>query len=127
MKLLFEDTVSVSAVDPEGKRFDRVSRVNCESSSASGARIIFDYHCQLFPLKTGDKVKISFVYDDDSSFDLQGDYITNNVVFKIEQNDQTLNVLMSAGGLLTSLKADSSRLGQVSNGQKIKVSYTKVK
>lgn len=127
MKLLFEDTFSVSAVDPEGKRFDRVSRVNCESTTASNTRVVFDYHSQLFPLKTGDKVKISFIYDDESPVDLQGDYITNNIVFKIEQTEQTFNVLMSAGGLLTSLKADSSRIGQVSNGQKFKVTYVKVK
>jgi hypothetical protein len=127
MKTFFEDTFTVSAVDPEGKRFDRVSRVNCDSVSASTIRATFDYHCQLFPLKTGDKVKLILSYDEESAVDVPGDYVTNNIIFKIEQNDQNINVIMSAGGLLTSVKADISRLGQLSNGQKIKASFSKIK
>lgn len=127
MKIFFEDSFSVSAVDPEGKRFDRVSRVNCESTTSNSVRVVFDYHCQLFPLKAGDKVKLSFSYDDDATSEVHGDYITNNVVFKIEQHEQTLTVLMSAGGLLTSIKADSNRFSPISNGQKIKAVYSKVK
>jgi hypothetical protein len=127
MGIVHEDIFTVSAVDPDGKRFDRVSRASCESTTSTTSILVFDFHSQLFPLKNGDKIKVSFRQEEDSSVEVQGDYATNSVIFKIDQNGQYINTIMSAGGLLTSLRVDLSKMSLVTNGQKIVTMFTRVK
>ncbi|XP_005235589.1 DNA-directed RNA polymerases I, II, and III subunit RPABC3 isoform X2 [Falco biarmicus] len=47
--ILFEDIFDVKDIDPEGKKFDRVSRLHCESESFK-MDLILDVNIQIYPV-----------------------------------------------------------------------------
>ncbi|GFY66599.1 DNA-directed RNA polymerases I, II, and III subunit RPABC3 [Trichonephila inaurata madagascariensis] len=47
--VLFEDIFDVKDIDPEGKKFDRVSRLHCESESFK-MDLILDVNIQAYPM-----------------------------------------------------------------------------
>ena len=55
--VLFEDIFDVKDIDPEGKKFDRVSRLHCESESFK-MDLILDVNVQLYPMELGDKFRL---------------------------------------------------------------------
>lgn len=55
--ILFEDIFNVKDMDPEGKKFDRVSRLHCESESFK-MDLILDINSWLYPLELGDKFRL---------------------------------------------------------------------
>ena len=55
--VLFEDIFDVKDIDPEGKKFDRVSRLHCESESFK-MDLILDVNVQLYPIELGDKFRL---------------------------------------------------------------------
>ena len=55
--ILFEDIFDVKDIDPEGKRFDRVSRLHCESESFK-MDLILDINCWIYPMDFGDKFRL---------------------------------------------------------------------
>jgi len=55
--VLVEDLFSVTAVDPDGKKFDRVSRIKATGENL-GLETILDVNSELYPLKQGDRVSI---------------------------------------------------------------------
>ncbi|KAM9231378.1 DNA-directed RNA polymerases I, II, and III subunit RPABC3 isoform 3-T3 [Leptosomus discolor] len=60
--ILFEDIFDVKDIDPEGKKFDRVSRLHCESESFK-MDLILDVNIQIYPvdLVGGLKAGMGFV------------------------------------------------------------------
>ncbi|RWS08001.1 DNA-directed RNA polymerases I: II: and III subunit RPABC3-like protein [Dinothrombium tinctorium] len=50
--VLFEDIFDVKDIDPEAKRFDRVSRLHCESESFK-MDLILDVNSQIYPVELG--------------------------------------------------------------------------
>lgn len=126
MTIFFEDTFSVSTIDAEGKRFDKVSRATCQSLHDKTCSLTFDYHNLLLPLSVQDKIKVSFNTSDSNDTLGACDYATNNIIFKIEQKD-LLTVVLSAGGLLTSISLDKSKMANIVNGQNVYIEITKIK
>lgn len=55
--VLFEDIFNVKDMDPEGKKFDRVSRLHCESESFK-MDLILDINSWLYPMDLGDKFRL---------------------------------------------------------------------
>ncbi|KYQ51531.1 DNA-directed RNA polymerases I, II, and III subunit RPABC3 [Trachymyrmex zeteki] len=55
--VLFEDIFNVKDIDPEGKKFDRVSRLHCESESFK-MDLILDINSWLYPMELGDKFRL---------------------------------------------------------------------
>ncbi|GIX68422.1 DNA-directed RNA polymerases I, II, and III subunit RPABC3 [Caerostris extrusa] len=55
--VLFEDIFDVKDIDPEGKKFDRVSRLHCESESFK-MDLILDVNTQAYPMDLGDKFRL---------------------------------------------------------------------
>ncbi|KFM81038.1 DNA-directed RNA polymerases I, II, and III subunit RPABC3, partial [Stegodyphus mimosarum] len=55
--VLFEDIFDVKDIDPEGKKFDRVSRLHCESESFK-MDLILDVNTQAYPMELGDKFRL---------------------------------------------------------------------
>ncbi|KAM8954002.1 DNA-directed RNA polymerases I, II, and III subunit RPABC3 isoform 1-T1 [Pelodytes ibericus] len=47
--ILFEDIFDVKDIDPEGRKFDRVSRLHCESESFK-MDLILDVNIQIYPV-----------------------------------------------------------------------------
>lgn len=55
--VLFEDIFNVKDIDPNGKMFDRVSRLHCESESFK-MDLILDVNTWLYPMELGDKFRL---------------------------------------------------------------------
>lgn len=55
--VLFEDIFNVKDMDPEGKKFDRCSRLHCESESFK-MDLILDINSWLYPMELGDKFRL---------------------------------------------------------------------
>ena len=55
--ILFEDIFNVKDMDPEGKKFDRVSRLHCESESFK-MDLILDINSWIYPMDLGDKFRL---------------------------------------------------------------------
>ena len=55
--VLFEDIFDVKDIDPEGKKFDRTSRLHCESESFK-MDLILDINTWIYPIELGDKFRL---------------------------------------------------------------------
>ncbi|WAR06687.1 RPAB3-like protein [Mya arenaria] len=55
--VLFEDIFDVKDIDPDGKKFDRVSRLFCESESFK-MDLILDVNTQIYPMDLADKFRM---------------------------------------------------------------------
>lgn len=69
---LFEDVFEVTEVDKDGKRFDRVSRIECRGDDNEDVTLSLDYNCDIYELKIGTKfdfVLRSSLQDDQSITD----------------------------------------------------------
>lgn len=51
--LLFDDLFTLTSLDKDGKKFDRVSRLQAISSN-HGMNLTLDFNLELYPLKLGD-------------------------------------------------------------------------
>ncbi|GBG75384.1 hypothetical protein CBR_g20014 [Chara braunii] len=57
-KVLFEDIFKILTRDPEGKKFDRVSRYVCRSEQFE-MDLILDINVDIYPLKEGEKFALA--------------------------------------------------------------------
>ena len=127
--VIYDDIFYVKNVDPDGKKFDRVSRLECDSESFSMAMTL-DVNSQIYPLNLNDKFRmmIATTLRDDGLQDTaefephanyyrlkQFEYIMYGKVYRIEPDEQAgdsgkLSVYVSYGGLLQRLKGDAYNL-----------------
>ncbi|XP_045707258.1 DNA-directed RNA polymerases I, II, and III subunit RPABC3 isoform X1 [Phyllostomus hastatus] len=129
--ILFEDIFDVKDIDPEGKKFDRVSRLHCESESFK-MDLILDVNIQIYPVDLGDKFRLviaSTLYEDGTLDDGeynptddrpsradQFEYVMYGKVYRIEGDETSteaatrLSAYVSYGGLLMRLQGDANNL-----------------
>ncbi|CAF0772939.1 unnamed protein product [Didymodactylos carnosus] len=128
--ILFEDIFEVKDMDPDGKKFVRVSRIFCESESFK-MDLILDVNTQIYPMEFGDKfrLKICTTLREDGTPDNgefnqdsgpnradQFEYVMFGQVYRIEGDDtgvdtaSRLSAYVSFGGLLMRLQGDANNL-----------------
>jgi len=128
--ILFEDIFDVKDIDPDGKKFERVSRLFCESESFK-MDLILDVNTQLYPMSLGDKFRLLLtttlredgVPDDGDFLTMdQGpsladafEYVMYGKVYRIEGGEGMgdsgrLAAYVSYGGLLMRLQGDANNL-----------------
>ena len=131
--VLFEDIFDVKDIDPEGKKFDRVSRLHCESESFK-MDLILDINSWVYPMELGDKFRLVLAstlredgYPDtgewnpaDSGAPSRADsfeYVMHGKIYRIEGGDFAsdeasgrLAAYVSFGGLLMRLQGDANNL-----------------
>lgn len=56
--LLLDDVFETTAVDPDGKKFDRVSRIQAKSDNFD-MRLLLDVNIELYPIQTGQKFTLA--------------------------------------------------------------------
>lgn len=56
--LLLDDVFEITAVDPDGKKFDRVSRIQAKSDNF-GMRLLLDVNVEIYPLQLGQKFTLA--------------------------------------------------------------------
>ncbi|ESN91528.1 hypothetical protein HELRODRAFT_165578 [Helobdella robusta] len=129
--VLFEDIFDVKDVNPEGKKFERVSRLKCESESFK-MDLILDVNTQIYPIELGDKFRMVIATSmredgvpDDGEYDPKEgsgtradsfEYVMYGKVYRIDGDDMSgeqgsrLAAYVSFGGLLMRLQGDASNL-----------------
>ncbi|XP_077290649.1 DNA-directed RNA polymerases I, II, and III subunit Rpb8 [Arctopsyche grandis] len=129
--VLFEDIFNVKDMDPEGKKFDRVSRLHCESESFK-MDLILDINSWLYPMDLGDKFRLVLAttlredgYPDEldwNPLDTEGsradsfEYVMYGKIYRIEGDEAAMEpssrlaAYVSFGGLLMRLQGDGNNL-----------------
>ncbi|KAG5679595.1 hypothetical protein PVAND_009155 [Polypedilum vanderplanki] len=136
--ILFEDIFNVKDMDPEGKKFDRVSRLHCESESFK-MDLILDVNSWIYPMDLGDKFRLvlATTLQEDGrpasqeyiASEIEGsradsfEYVMFGQVYRIEGDDSEassrLSAFVSFGGLLMRLQGDANNLHGFEIDQKI--------
>ncbi|GFR42102.1 hypothetical protein Agub_g2944 [Astrephomene gubernaculifera] len=127
--ILFEDVFDVRDKDPDGKKFDNVSRFVCRSDLYE-MELHIDINTELFPLQRNDKFSLVLAWTlnldatpgsekYDAEFPaISGrrtlmdnyDYVMYGKVFKYKDNNTKVEVFISFGGLLMKLAGDPTKL-----------------
>lgn len=126
---LFEERFNVLDKDPEGKKFDRVSRFLCKSDGVTETDLEVDINVDVYKLKVGDKITVALASTldlagtaDDGKFDQSGrktladkyDYVMYGTLFKYADDHSSgshkVELYASFGGLLMLLKGDPANL-----------------
>jgi len=128
---ILDDTFEILEVDPDGKKFDKVSRVRGHSDFF-GMDMLLDINVDIYPVKVGQKYKLMLA----STLNLDGssmaghydkklsnasaslmdeyEYVMHGKVFKYadrQSGGQTkVEVTISFGGLLLQLTGDPQKL-----------------
>ncbi|EEC76521.1 hypothetical protein OsI_14307 [Oryza sativa Indica Group] len=146
-EFLFEDIFTVTRLDPDGKKFDRVSRIEARSDQ-------FDMYMQLdvatdvYPMHPGDRFTMVLVPTlnldgtPDSAFFTQAgrktladkyEYVMHGKLYKIsedkdtsDQNAKKVEMYASFGGLLVMLKGDPSSAANFELDQRLFLLMRKV-
>ncbi|ORX56921.1 RNA polymerase, partial [Hesseltinella vesiculosa] len=141
---LFQDIFDIKDVNPNGKRFDRVSRVIARSENFE-MELTLDINSELYPVDIADKV--SFVLASTLSLDASAgtdtreswrerapgehdlsdeyEYVMYGKVYRYEDsagasgNGQKVSVYASFGGLLMCLEGDYRHLQKINVGEHI--------
>lgn len=54
---ILDDVFEITAVDPDGKKFDRVSRIQAKSDNYD-MKLLLDINTELYPVQSGQKVTL---------------------------------------------------------------------
>ncbi|PIO74975.1 arginine--tRNA ligase [Teladorsagia circumcincta] len=127
--VIFDDMFMVKNIDPDGKKFDRCSRLFCDSESFS-MELILDVNTQIYPINLNDKFRLMITTSvrddgmpDEGEFDplanysrvAQFEYVMFGRVYRIEGDDtgsdgSRIAAYASFGGLLMRLKGEAFNL-----------------
>lgn len=128
--VLFEDIFNVKDIDPDGKKFERVIRLHCESESFK-MDLILDINSWIYPVELGDKFRLMLAttLNEDGKpcgqeynpAEIEGsradsfDYVMLGKLFRLDGDDSTegsgrLSAYVSFGGLQMRLQGDANNL-----------------
>ena len=126
----YEDMFEVIDRDPDGKKFDRVSRYKCRSEF--DAELTIDVNVDVYPLTFGQRFSLALAptlsldgTPEDDAFDQSGkpsladgyEYVMYGKCYKkVDENAGGLtraSAYISFGGLLMNLKADPKNLQEI--------------
>ncbi|KNZ44270.1 DNA-directed RNA polymerase II subunit H [Puccinia sorghi] len=124
--LLFDDLFTITSVDKDGKKFDRVSRLNASSTNHSMA-LVLDFNVELYPLKVGDSFALALSAsltpdgEKESGLETQSwrleegkggladeyEYVMYGKLYKFDSGaSDSVTAYISFGGLLMALTGD---------------------
>ncbi|KAI3895276.1 hypothetical protein C5167_024293 [Papaver somniferum] len=144
VELLFEDIFTVNNMDPDGKKFDKVSRIEARSEQFD-MFMHLDVNTEVYPLRTGDKFTmvlastLSLDGTPDTGYFTQGgrksladkfEYVMHGKLYRIGEEGSGINVkaeiYASFGGLLMLLKGDPSNAANFELDQRLFLLMRKV-
>ncbi|KAJ1348604.1 DNA-directed RNA polymerases I, II, and III subunit RPABC3 [Parelaphostrongylus tenuis] len=128
-EVVFDDMFMVKNIDPDGKKFERCSRLFCDSESFS-MELILDVNTQIYPVNLNDKFRLMITksvrddrmpdegeYDPKASYSRveQFEYVMFGRIYRIEGDEagadgSRISVYASFGGLLMKLKGEAFNL-----------------
>jgi len=141
--IAYEDIFEILDQDPDGKKFDHVSRYRCRSAFESDLQI--DLNIDIYKLEIGTKFTLALAptlsldgTPEDPAYDQTGkesladsyEYVMYGKVFKKQdENEGGMRksiVTISFGGLLMQLKADPKNLQDVDIDNRLYVLIRKI-
>ncbi|KAJ7553792.1 hypothetical protein O6H91_06G113200 [Diphasiastrum complanatum] len=145
-ELLFEDIFRITGMDPDGKKFDKVSRIEARSEQFD-MYLLLDVNTEIYPLSRDDKFTMALASTlsldgtpDDGVFDQSGrksladkyEYVMYGKLYKYADDDDSggsvkIEVYVSFGGLILLLKGDPQNLGNLNLDQRLYLLMRKVK
>jgi DNA-directed RNA polymerase I, II, and III subunit RPABC3 len=129
---LFEDIFEVTALNPDGKKFDTVNRIAATGTTYE-CDLLLDVNCQIYSIKDGQKISLvlastlnldgspddhfsysSNVNGADPSLADDYDYVMHGRIFEISyKKDNVVVIAASFGGLLMRLTGDQRHLSSI--------------
>jgi|UniRef100_A0A7S2U8S9 DNA-directed RNA polymerase I, II, and III subunit RPABC3 len=127
---LFEDIFEVTALNPEGKKFERVNRLAATGTTFE-CDLLLDINCEIYKVLEGDKMTLVLAStlsldgspDDHFSFQPNSteptladnyDYVMHGRIFDVGyKKDGVVVIAASFGGLLMRLTGDQRHLSNV--------------
>lgn len=144
VELLFEDIFTVTRIDPDGKKFDKVSRIEARSEQFD-MYMLLDVNIDVYPVSVGEKFAIALAPTlnldgtPDNGYFIQGgrksladkyEYVMYGKLYKLSEEGSGANVKVeinaSFGGLLMLLKGDPSNAGNFELDQRLFLLMRKV-
>ncbi|KAL6079750.1 DNA-directed RNA polymerases I, II, and III subunit RPABC3 [Balamuthia mandrillaris] len=143
MSVLFEDIFEIKNMDPEGKKFDKVSRIEAQSENYE-MQLVLDVNSDIYPVEIGEKFTMALAStlsadgEQDEEVIYQSnrpsladkyEYVMYGKVFKYveDKNPATkVSVYVSYGGLLMMLNGDPRNLQGVELDARIYLLIRKV-
>lgn len=129
---LFEDIFEVTALNPDGKKFDSVNRIAATGTTYE-CDLLLDINCQIYSVKNGEKrtvvlastLNLDGTPDDHFSYHSTAngaepsladsyDYVMHGRIFQIDyKKDGVVVIAASFGGLLMRLTGDQRHLSSI--------------
>lgn len=133
---LFEDIFEVTALNPDGKKFDRVNRICCTGTTFE-CDLLLDINCEIYSVKEGEKITLvlastlhldaspadHFSYNPNSQEPTLADnyeYVMHGRVFEFShKKDNVVVIAASFGGLLMRLTGAQQHLNNILPDQRL--------
>eukprot|EP00937_MAST-01D_sp_MAST-1D-sp2_P002701 g2701.t1 len=128
MSVLFEDIFDVRELNPDGKKFDRVTRCVCKGVSYE-MDLVIDINSDVYPVRERDRFSCAIASTlsldgkpDSGEYDPTGqpslldryEYCMHGKMFRYESDkDDRCTVFVSFGGLLMALGGDQRHLASL--------------
>ncbi|KAG2608245.1 hypothetical protein PVAP13_4NG277100 [Panicum virgatum] len=126
VEYLLDDNFSVSRLDPDGKKFDRVTRIEAHNEQM---HMQLDIATEIYPMRVGDKFNMVLA----PTLNLDGTPDTGyyTQLYKISEDSSTssstkVEIYASFGGLLMLLRCDSSSAASFQLDQRLFLLIRKV-
>ncbi|KAI8545623.1 hypothetical protein RHMOL_Rhmol07G0054000 [Rhododendron molle] len=137
IEVLFDDAIKVDRLDPDGKKFDKVSRIEAQSEEKD-MHIQLDVNTEVYPICVGEKFRMALA----PTLNLDGsavtsylpegksksladkfEYVMHGLLYKMSEDDSsgTVKVIayISFGGLQLMLKGDPSHMSEFKLDQRL--------
>jgi hypothetical protein len=113
--------VRVVSIDPEGKKFDKVSRLLAVGVDQE-VKVTLDYHSHIISPQVNDALRMTLLFSDISGSDLQRySLVMSGKIFKMDEKEQESGVCISFGGLLCKIESSIPLLSRSKVGDECKL------
>jgi len=135
--VFFDDAIKVDRLDPDGKKFDKVSRIEAQSEEYA-MNIQLDVNTEVYPIRVGEKFRMALA----PTLNLDGsavtgyipegksksladkfEYVMHGLLYKMSEDDSSGSVkviaYISFGGLQLMLKGDPIHMGKFKLDQRL--------
>ncbi|KAI6230726.1 DNA-directed RNA polymerases I, II, and III subunit RPABC3 [Aphelenchoides fujianensis] len=120
--LFFDDMFLIKDIDADGKKFDRVSRLFCNSENFK-TEVIIDINTQLYPMNIGEKFRLGLAFTlrddglaDEGEYDQSGQsalmkvfsYIMHGRIYRVEGEEAGSEASKMSASVLAGLEVDKN-------------------
>ena len=133
--ILFEDMFDVDLYNPDGKLFEKVSRIVCETGSTTEATLTLDVCTEVYKVKREDKIQFALASTlnldgspDNGLFNQSGErtllddyeYGMYGRVFEVKYlSKRRVQIYASFGGLLMCLEGEQNQFERLGKDQQL--------